>query len=215
MNIKNIAILALNFTLPCWVMTVSAQSFYPVIDTNSYPAGAYASIVVGNVANEITATFTSSGGDNLRLIYMSPGQFENINGAAIFNQTAGDNLVVQFSSVISSFQINWAADTIDGSSVMDMSGYLDGNLVGSSASTASDPLEYDEGAALYSDAGGFDKLIIGLDPTVGAGATTGLWAIGTDVAGTGNFGNDTVPEPSTMVLAGLCGAGFLFYRRRK
>jgi hypothetical protein len=99
---------------------------------------------------------------------------------------------------------------------MDLSAYFEGELVGTSVSTASNPLHYDEGAIVFENAGGFDSLVIGLDPTVGAGLLTGQWAMGTDVAGTGNFGNLAVPEPTTLALTAMGGLGtLLLFRRRK
>jgi hypothetical protein len=152
----------------------------------------------------------------LSLNYMSPGAFANINGAAFFNQTPGDALDIQFSSAITAFQINWAANDTAGQTVMDLSAYLDGELVGTSVSTASNPLHFDEGAVVFDNADGFDSLVIGLDPTVGAGLETGQWAMGTDVAGTGNFGNITdAPEPSTLALAAMGGLGSLLMLRRR
>ena len=152
----------------------------------------------------------------LSLNYMSPGAFANINGAAFFNQISGDALDIQFSSAITAFQINWAANDTAGQIVMDLSAYLDGELVGTSVSMASNPLHYDEGAVVFDNADGFDSLVIGLDPTVGAGFQTGQWAMGTDVAGTGNFGNLAVPEPITLALTGMSGlTGLLLFRRRK
>jgi len=201
------------------VITAPAQSFYPLVDTNLYPQGAYSSLTIGNAENGITGLFTASSPEALLLLnYIDPGTFaNNINGAALFNQTPGDALVIQFSSVTSSFQINWVANATAGETIMDLSAYLGGELVGTAISTASHPLNYDEGAMGFNLAGGFDRLVIGLDPTVGAGLTTRQWAMGTDVAGTGNFGDVTVvPEPSALALAGMGGlGGLLIFRRLK
>jgi hypothetical protein len=213
-------IASFSLALVCWgaVSTTQAQSFYPLVDTTLYPGGGYTEITVGNAQNSITGAFTSSTPDAvLGLSYLPTGVFANINGAAFFNQKSGDSLDIQFSSAITAFQINWAADQTSGLSVMDLSAFLNGDSAGTATSTASNPLHYDEGAMVYENSGGFDSLVIGLDPTVGAGASTGLWAIGTDVANTGNFGNVTaVPEPSTLALSSMGGLGtLLLFRRRK
>jgi hypothetical protein len=215
---KHIAITFLGFACLGATATASAQSFYPLVDTSLYSGGSYSSLTIGNAENDITAVFTASTpGHTLMLNYIQPGTFaNNINGAAFFNQP-GDSLDIQFSAPVTAFQINWVADQTEGLSVMDLSAYLDGELVGTSISTASHPLMYDEGAMLFNNAGGFDSLIIGLDPTVGAGLENGAWAMGTDVAGTGNFGVVTpAPEPSTLALAAMGGlSSLLKFRRRK
>jgi hypothetical protein len=215
---KHIHSLALGLSLVT-AGTAPAQSFSPVLNTNSYPQGSYSTITVGNAHDDNTAVFRASGPDDFLCInYFPAGAFAaNINGAAFFNQTSGDALDIQFAAPITAFQINWVANATAGETVMDLSAYFGGNLVGKATSSASHPLMYDEGAMAYSNPDGFDHLVVGLDSTVGAGLATGQWAMGTDVAGTGNFGDVTrVPEPSTLALSMMGGLGsLLLFRRRK
>jgi hypothetical protein len=205
--------------------TASAQSFYSVVQPGPF---ASMSVTLGNTENDITATVTPLGGSPILNMDLTPQGYVNINGRGL-NDNSGEELNVQFSSVITSFQINWAAyDSLavydEGTpNILDLSASLYGNLVGTATSsslfTGDDTTGcsgYDEGTAIYSDAGGFDGLVISFDPS----SQQELLVMGSDVAGTGTFGDQTVvtpaPEPASLALAGMGGlATLLAFRRRK
>jgi hypothetical protein len=194
-------------------LSASAQSFYPLIDTNSYVSGpTYYSINIGNTyANGLTATFTTLNNGGMYVQNFGPNAFAaNINGAAVFNSQASDSLVVTFSAPITEFFLNFVADGITGSTTMNLSAYLNSSLMGTSTYGSSNPLNWDEGQIDYQNGAGFDSLTIslGTSPSI-----ANLWAVGADAAGIGNFGGQT-PEPSTLALAGLSGLGLLLFRRR-
>jgi hypothetical protein len=211
---KQILRFTLGFALFGAVITASAQSFYPVIDTNSYVSGpTYDSINVGNTYdNGITATFTTLNNGGMYVNVFAPDTFAaNINGAAVFNELPSDTLVVTFSASVTQFYLNFVADGITGSTTMNVSAYLNSSLLGTATYGSSNPLEWDEGQIDYQNNEGFNSLTVSLGDSP---SYADLWAVGADAAGVGGFGG-SVPEPSTLALAGLGGLGLLLFRRRK
>jgi len=196
------------------VITASAQSFYPAIDTNSYVSGpTYSSINVGNTyANGVTATFTTLNNGGMYVNVFAPDTFAaNINGAAVFNEQASDTLVVTFSAPVTEFFLNFVADGSTGSTTMNVNAYLNSSLLGTASYGSSNPLEWDEGQIDYQNNEGFNSLTVSLGDSP---SYANLWAVGADSASVGGFGG-SVPEPTTLALAGLSGLSLLLFRRRK
>lgn len=201
------------------ILTSQAQTFYPSVDTNAYPQGPYSSIIVGDTyGSGITATYSVNTG-NFYLSYVpssqNNGPFANVNGPTIYNSTSNATFQATFSQNITDFIINFAADGVTGSTIMNAAAYQNGSLVGNqnfATTVNSGRYGYDEGQIDFSSVTPFNSIVVSLAQ---APSIAPLWAIGADAYGTGTLGGSApTPEPSTLALAGLSLVGWLTVRRK-
>lgn len=139
--------------------------------------------------------------------------YNNNAGWAIANTNqAGFNVAYTFSQAITTFSSHLELNGRNGQSSVMLSAYRNGVLIGTSARSATNPVNYDEIDLSFTDLGGFDRLEF--VETQGPNQAA-YWLMQVNTVALGG-GGGAIPEPSTygLALGGLALAGASIRRRR-
>ena len=187
--------------------SLAAVTYSPLIDEIYTDRRSFT--FISDLANANGGNVTASMSFSIP-VHVEPGPIPGIvsysGGWAVANDNGGAfNVIFNFSQPITTFSTQLQLNGSNGQSAVEMSGYLgwpdNFEPISTVARSATNPVYADEIDLTYTEASGFDRLVITM--TQGPNIA-GYWAMQVNV----------IPEPSTCMLGSMVLAVAAFRRRR-